>query len=191
MGLSNAMYGKGMIAAPFGDGGAAPGSGGYGTRGKMGGGAQGAGYGTQTIVGSWKGTGPHGDGPAGSGWGKGGEGWGAGLDDGDAVGAVVSGGLDMGQVQQVIDRHIGEVLYCYEKGLQVKPNLKGRVTVRFEISSRGRVNWARVTRSTVRSAKVESCITGRLKSWGFPKPQGGVTVGVTYPFNLGRNMASN
>jgi hypothetical protein len=191
MGLSNAMYGKGLVAAPFGDGGAAPGSGGYGTRGKMGGGAQGAGYGNQTIVGSWKGTGPHGDGPAGSGWGKGGEGWGAGLDDGDAVGAVVSGGLDMDQVQQVIDRHKGEITYCYEKGLQTTPNLKGRVTMRFEIGARGQVNWAKVNRTTVRSAAVESCITSHLKTWGFPKPQGGVTVGVTYPFNLGRNMASN
>lgn len=190
MGLANAMYGKGVIAAPHGDGGAAPGSGGYGTRGKAGGGAQGAGYGSQTIVGSWKGTGPKGEGPGGAGWGKGGAGWGAGLDDGDAVGATVSGGLDMDAVQAVIDRHMGEITYCYEKGLQVAPSLKGRVAIRFEIGPNGRVNWAKVNRTTLRSAQVESCISSRLKTWPFPKPHGGVTVGVTYPFTLNRTMAA-
>ena len=187
MGLSNAMYGKGLIAAPFGDGSPAPGSGGYGTRGKAGGGAQGAGYGTTTIVGSWKGTGPKGNGPAGSGAGNGdpnGSPWGeADGDDGDAV---VTGGLDRDQIAEVIARNLGQITYCYEQGLQRQPNLAGRVSVRFQIGGQGRVSTARVSHSSVRSAQVESCITSKLKTWKFPRPQGGVTVAVTYPFVLRR-----
>jgi hypothetical protein len=187
MGLSNAMYGKGLIAAPFGDGSPAPGSGGYGTRGRAGGGAQGAGYGEATVVGSWKGTGPHGNGPAGSGWGKGGEGLGPGVEPGDSD---VGEGLERAQVEAVIERNLGQVVYCYEMGLQTEPSLRGRVAVRFDIGPSGRVARANVARSTLgapaKAQAVESCIVGKLKRWAFPQPRGGVSVAVTYPFLLSR-----
>jgi TonB family protein len=190
MGFSNAMYGKGLIAAPFGDGGAAPGSGGYGTRGKAGGGAQGAGYGTETIVGSWKGTGPKGNGPAGSGVGNGdpyGSPWGN--VDGDDGDAIVTGGLDRDQINEVIMRNLGQIRYCYEQGLQRKPDLSGRVSVKFQIGGGGSVTTANVKHSSVRSAQVESCIVAKLRNWRFPKPHGGVSVAVTYPFVLRRNVS--
>ena len=189
MGLSNSMYGKGLIAAPFGDGSPAPGAGGYGTRGKAGGGAQGAGYGTMTMVGSWKGTGPKGNGPAGSGAGNGdpnGSPYGAADATGDDNDVLVTGGLDRDQIAEVIERHKGEILYCYEQGLQVKPSLSGRVAVKFQIGGNGRVEFANVAHSSVHSAQVEGCIAHKVKSWGFPHPQGGVSVAVTYPFLLRR-----
>ncbi len=188
-GLANSMYGKGLIAAPFGDGSPAPGSGGYGTRGKAGGGAQGAGYGTETIVGSWKGTGPKGIGPAGSGVGNGdpfGSPWGA--SDGFDGEALISGGLDEEQIKQVINRNIGQIQYCYELGLQKQPHLTGRVTVRFQIGGNGRVKSAGLRASTVSSSQVENCIVSKVKNWKFPKPEGGVTVAVVYPFNLKRTV---
>lgn len=187
MGLSNAMYGKGLVAAPFGDGSPAPGAGGYGTRGKAGGGAQGAGYGSETIVGSWKGTGPKGSGPAGSGAGNG-DAYGSpfGEADADDDDVIVTGGLDRDQIAEVIQRNLGQITYCYEQGLQKKPSLSGRVAVRFQIGGRGRVDFAKVAHSSVRSAQVESCIAGKVKHWVFPKPQGGVSVAVTYPFVLRR-----
>lgn len=189
-GLANAMYGKGLIAAPFGDGSPAPGSGGYGTRGKMGGGAQGAGYGTQTIVGSWKGTGPKGNGPAGSGVGNGdpnGSPWG--LVDGDDDGAVVTGGLDMESIREIIYRNMGQIRYCYEQGLQKSPGLSGRVTVKFQISGSGSVSLAGVRHSSVRSSQVEGCMVSKIRGWKFPKPQGWVNVAVVYPFNLQRTVS--
>lgn len=188
-GLANSMYGKGLIAAPFGDGSPAPGSGGYGTRGKAGGGAQGAGYGTETIVGSWKGTGPRGSGPAGSGVGNGdpnGSPWGA--SDGTDGDTVVTGGLDEDQIRQVVNRNIGQIRYCYELGLQKEPHLAGRVTVRFQIGGNGTVRTAGIRTSSVRSTQVENCIVSKLKNWKFPKPDGGVTVAVVYPFNLNRTV---
>lgn len=187
-GLANSMYGKGLVAAPFGDGTAAPGSGRYGTRGKAGRGAQGAGYGTETIVGSWKGTGSRGMGPAGSGSGSG-DGdlspWGAsdGFDD-----AIITGGLDEQQIKQVIQRNIGQIQYCYELGLQKQPHLTGRVTVGFQIGSNGLVRTAQLRASTVKSSQVENCIVSKVRTWKFPKPEGGVTVAVVYPFNLKRTV---
>lgn len=190
MGLANSMYGKGLIAAPFGDGSPAPGSGGYGTRGKMGGGAQGAGYGTTTVVGSWKGTGPKGDGPAGSGVGNGDpNGSPFGVIDGDDSDAIVTGGLDKDQINEVIMRHLGQIRYCYEQGLQKQPGLSGRVAVKFQIAGSGRVSLAGVKHSSVRSAQIEGCIVSKVKTWNFPKPQGGVNVAVTYPFVLTRGVS--
>lgn len=187
-GLANSMYGKGLVAAPFGDGTPAPGSGSYGTRGKVGSGAQGAGYGTETVVGSWKGTGSRGMGPAGSGAGTGdldGSPWGAsdGFDE-----TIITGGLDEHQIKQVINRNIGQIQYCYELGLQKQPHLTGRVTVRFQIAGNGLVRTAGLRASTVNSSQVENCIVSKIKNWKFPKPEGGVTVAVVYPFNLKRTV---
>jgi TonB family protein len=189
-GLSNAMFGRGLIAASFGDGSPAPGSGGYGTRGRMGGGAQGAGYGTQTIVGSWKGTGPKGDGPGGSGVGNGDpNGSPYGLVDGDDEDAVVTGGLDMESIREIIYRNMGQIRYCYEQGLQRSPGLAGRVTVKFQIAGNGRVSLANVRHSSVRSSQVENCMVSKIRNWKFPKPHGGVNVAVVYPFNLQRTVS--
>lgn len=189
-GLANSMYGKGLVAAPFGDGSAAPGSGGYGTRGKMGGGAQGAGYGTETVVGSWKGTGPRGPGAAGSGAGTGDpNGSPFGTVDGNDDDAVVTGGLDMDSIREIIMRNMGQIRYCYEQGLQKHPSLAGRVTVNWQISGSGRVSAASIRHSSVRSAQVESCMLAKIQNWQFPKPHGGVNVAVVYPFNLQRTLS--
>ena len=100
--------------------------------------------------------------------------------------AMIEGGLDRDQINEVIQRHIGEVRFCYEQGLQGRPELSGRVTMRFLINGRGSVATANVARTSLRSDSVESCITQRLKAWKFPEPRGGVTVKVSYPFLLRR-----
>jgi hypothetical protein len=187
MGLSNSMYGKGLIAAPFGNGSPAPGYGGYGTRGRAGGGEAGVGYGRASLVGSSKGLGPKGNGPAGSGGGGSGYGW---AEAGDEDDFVVQGGLDMDQIAEVIMRNMGQITYCYEQGLQTKPDLSGRVRVKFLIGPQGRVTTAGITSSSVRSSKVENCIVNKLQAWNFPRPEGGVSVKVFYPFTL-RRVGSN
>ena len=183
MGLSNSMYGKGLVAAPVGNGSAAPGVGGYGTRGRAGGGEAGVGYGRTSLVGSSKGLGPKGNGPAGSGGGGSGQGW---AEAGDEDDMTVQGGLTMEQIEAIIMRNMGQITYCYEQGLQTKPSLSGRVRVRFMIGQQGRVTTAGVAGSSVNSAKVENCIVNKLQAWNFPRPVGGVSVKVVYPFTLRR-----
>ena len=58
--------------------------------------------------------------------------------------ALIQGGLDRDQINAVINRHRGQIIYCYEKGLQVKPKLAGRVNVKFVIARNGRVSTAKV-----------------------------------------------
>ena len=97
--------------------------------------------------------------------------------------SIVQGSLDKELIRQVIRRNIGQIKYCYEKELVTKPNLAGKVAVRFIITPKGTVQTAKVADgSTLRDAAVGECITLRVRSWKFPEPKGGGSVIVTYPF---------
>ncbi|MCJ8277250.1 MAG: AgmX/PglI C-terminal domain-containing protein [Bdellovibrionales bacterium] len=159
-GSGRGLPGKGLISSPRGHSGKALGSGGYATRGR-GGGKQG--YGRMNTGGS-----------------------GAAYTEPLSEEALIEGGLDRDQIASVINRHIGQVIYCYEKGLQTQPRLSGRVNVRFVIGQTGRVKTAQVANTSLGSKKVENCIIRKLTSWKFPKPYGNVNVNVTYPFVLKR-----
>lgn len=158
-GMRQALPGQGLVGAPVGSG-RAEGAGGYSTRGQ--GGGQ-PGYGNHSMAGSS-----------------------AAYSQPLAEEALVEGGLDRDQIAAVINRHIGQVIYCYEQGLQTQPSLAGRVAVRFVIGGNGQVSTARVANSSLRSQSVEGCIVQRLRGWKFPEPHGNVNVRVTYPFVLKR-----
>ena len=90
--------------------------------------------------------------------------------------------MDKELIRQVIHSHRDQVRFCYELGLTKNPSLVGKTAVRFVITGSGDVTGASVVDSTVKSAELETCIAGRVGSWKFPKPPGGGTVMVTYPF---------
>lgn len=168
-GYEQALYGKGLIAGQVGAGGGGYGSGwGSGTRGSGGFGTKGkggghVGYGTSKIgSGASNFTYPV------------------------REEAVVEGGLDREAVYLVIMKNLGQIIYCYELGLQQKPSLRGRVSVDFTINSQGRVGSCSIGSSSLKSAQVESCMIGKIKNWKFPQPVGGVNVDVNYPFALQR-----
>lgn len=160
-GFNRAVVGKGLVASSNGSGDVIGGAGKYVTRGKGGGNG---GYGRSRF-------------------------------DAQGVGSIaplveesfVSSGLDRDQIEAVIRKNSGQMLYCYEKGLQQKSSLKGRVKMKFVINSRGRVSIANVAGSSLRSNTVETCMLGKLKNWKFPRPVGNVNVKVSYPFEFKKN----
>ncbi len=159
-GVQTSVYAKGMFASPLGTGARIQGAGGYGTRGK--GGGQ-AGYGKVSLVGA-----------------------GGSFFQPIESEAWIGGGLDRNEIAAIINRHLSEVRFCYEKGLQQKPKLAGRLSMNFMIGPNGTVTVAKVANSSLNHVPVENCIRDRLKTWNFPKPEGGVTVKVSYPFILRR-----
>jgi len=94
----------------------------------------------------------------------------------------ISGGLDREVIAEFIRRHIGHILYCYERSLSANPNLFGKVSVRFVIGASGQVETQRIGESTLRDNRVEGCILEKVSKWKFPTPRGGVQVSVNYPF---------
>ncbi|MCB9667397.1 MAG: AgmX/PglI C-terminal domain-containing protein [Myxococcales bacterium] len=100
--------------------------------------------------------------------------------------ADVRGSLSAEVIRRVIRRHLNEVRFCYEQQLRQRPDLEGRVAIKFIISPTGAVQSSVVEsgRSTLTDGQVQSCIAGAVRRWTFPSPEGGGVVIVTYPFML-------
>jgi len=94
--------------------------------------------------------------------------------------ADVWGALDKEVIRRVVRAHINEVRHCYNQGLAVDPNLKGRVVIEFLIGPVGVVTFVHVKENLV-DATVGECVAQAVKRWAFPKPTGS-SVQVTYPF---------
>jgi len=98
--------------------------------------------------------------------------------------ADVRGSLSKEVIRRVIQRHINEVRFCYEQELNSRPDLSGRVQVKFIVSPSGAVQAANVESSTLGAARAETCIAAAVRRWTFPAPDGGGIVIVSYPFVL-------
>lgn len=101
--------------------------------------------------------------------------------------ADVRGSLSKEVIRRIIRRHINEVRFCYEQELNARPDLEGRVSVKFIISPTGAVQTAVVADSSLGNAKAEQCISQSVLRWTFPAPDGGGIVVVTYPFVLSQS----
>jgi TonB family protein len=98
--------------------------------------------------------------------------------------ADVRGSLSKEVIRRIIQRHVNEVKFCYEQELNQRPDLQGRISVKFIISPTGQVQTAALASSSMGNAKVEQCVVEAVRRWTFPSPEGGGIVVVTYPFVL-------
>lgn len=97
----------------------------------------------------------------------------------------VLSGLPKDVINAVVQRHRSEIRACYDAALQRNPNLRGKVTIAFNIQPNGIVSSSTVKESTIGDRGLESCITSRVTTWVFPKPEAPVeTVVSAYPFYL-------
>lgn len=72
-------------------------------------------------------------------------------------------------VREVVLSHYSAIQDCYSQTLKVNGNLKGKVVVRFVISSNGNVVQAEIISSTIRNKEMLDCILGRVLRWNdFP-----------------------
>ena len=97
---------------------------------------------------------------------------------------VLEGGISKYAINATIAKYLNQVRRCYEAELKNSPELQGLVEMSFEINAEGRLNYAKVNKTTLASPPVESCISTKMMDWQFPKPKGGVNVPVKYPFML-------
>lgn len=159
-GMKDGLTGKGLVGGLSGNGSRSYGAHGYG-EGKFGGGRVGRGGGS---LGSKVGNIMV---PA--------------FEDGE-----IAGGLTREQVESVVRRNSGQLLFCYEKALQSQRDLRGRVSTSWVVGPAGQVTTAKVVSTSLRNKQVENCVIASIKGWKFPRPVGGVHVDVSYPFDFGR-----
>lgn len=98
--------------------------------------------------------------------------------------ADIRGSLSKETIRRVVHRHLAEVRFCYEQRLISRPDLQGRVAVRFIIAPSGKVQAAGVHSSELGDSVTEQCVVRAVQRWPFPQPEGGGIVSVTYPFVL-------
>lgn len=97
---------------------------------------------------------------------------------------VLEGGVSKYAINATIAKYLNQVRRCYEAELKNHPELQGLVEMSFEINATGKLNYAKVNKTTLNSAAVEGCISNKMMDWQFPQPKGGVNVPVKYPFML-------
>jgi outer membrane biosynthesis protein TonB len=95
-----------------------------------------------------------------------------------------AGGLNSEQVRSVVVSHTGALRACYEIEAQKNPDLRGTVTVAWEIDEAGVVRNARVSSATLANDRLQACIVRQLQSWQFPKSDASTTI-AAYPFRFG------
>jgi TonB family protein len=93
----------------------------------------------------------------------------------------VEGPLDPSVVSKEVRVRIGAVKACYERALKRKPNLSGKVKMRWTITAAGTVSAVEVEADSMGDTEVASCIKGLIRRWRFLAPAGG-SVDVVYPF---------
>ena len=97
---------------------------------------------------------------------------------------TLEGGLSRAVIMATIQKYLAQIKACYNQGLKTNPALEGTVAMDFQIKPDGSVGFARVGKSSLGSQMVESCMSTKMLSWQFPKPRGGVSQDVRFPFSL-------
>ncbi|MBL8028814.1 MAG: TonB family protein [Fibrobacteres bacterium] len=86
------------------------------------------------------------------------------------------------EIYRVVMQHIGGLRAEYNKRLRDKPNLRGKVTIRFTIDPSGKVAKSEVVSSTMGDKLLEMSIASRVKAWRFDACGKCGMATVTYPF---------
>ena len=92
------------------------------------------------------------------------------------------GELSKDEILRVINSHIGEIQFCYEKQLRTNAGLAGRVVLEWSVSPSGSVSVVKVQTASLASTAATRCMVDKLKGWRFPKPKGNAAVTVVFPF---------
>jgi len=102
-----------------------------------------------------------------------------GMSSGDPI---ILGALDRSVIDRVVERHLDQIRYCYQKELNKNPRLYGKIVIKFVISRDGSVSSAKTNATSMNNPIVENCICQRFMRFQFPEPEGGGIAIVTYPF---------
>jgi hypothetical protein len=94
---------------------------------------------------------------------------------------INAGGLDPAKVAaRIKNQYFRGVKQCYDRTARGRPNLGGRVDVRFVIGPDGKVQKANVDGF---DPGVDACIQGQARNWKFDRPAGG-SAEFSIPFML-------
>ncbi len=88
---------------------------------------------------------------------------------------------DKTDIRRVVSAKANAIKYCFERQLQRKPELSGKIIAQWKVGLDGKVINASIASSTMGSRAVEGCIQRVVSRMRFAKPDGGICV-INYPF---------
>jgi hypothetical protein len=102
----------------------------------------------------------------------------------DAAPEVESGAVDREALNRYVKARKAAIVACYEKELKRNPTMKGKVVVRFSISTAGRATEIDIEENTLGNDAVSACIKAIIRTWVFPfKPDSEVPVAFPFVFS--------
>ena len=84
-------------------------------------------------------------------------------------------------IQRVVQARSQAIQHCYERRLQVDPQLSGNLTMNWRVELDGSPSNIRVMESTLNDAEVEGCVSRTIERMQFDQPDGGMCE-INYPF---------
>jgi|JI10StandDraft_1071094.scaffolds.fasta_scaffold617498_3 hypothetical protein len=97
---------------------------------------------------------------------------------------TIAGTLTKDQMTRVINAYMGQIQYCYEKQLMKSPDLKGDVSIKFNVNEHGRVNHFSIDKTTMENPPTETCLTGVIQRMPFSSTSGSTQVTIPFQFSL-------
>ena len=85
--------------------------------------------------------------------------------------------LSHDEIKRAVDSHLAEVKACMKQ----HGSATGKLVVKFAILPTGKTTDAAPEHASSNAA-LDKCIAALFLKWEFPKPRGGVNMGVVYPF---------
>ena len=81
--------------------------------------------------------------------------------------------LGVSDIQEALANSQDMVRGCYERQLKRQPKLAGQMSVQFTIGAKGKVVKVKVVDDTMKSRRLNRCVTRNVSKWTFPMPQDG------------------
>ena len=95
-----------------------------------------------------------------------------------------AGFCDRKDIRRGVRKRTGAIRFCYERELQLKKSLSGKIVVKFRIGKSGQiVGEPSVASATLKDKKVQACVLKNVAKMKFSPPEGGTCV-VRYPFKF-------
>lgn len=100
---------------------------------------------------------------------------------------VATGGLQKAQIQRCVNARMGAIRACYQRGLQRKPEMGGRVKVTFFVLANGQVMTAKIENSALDDEETDQCIQKAFELARCDASSDGNGTKVVYPIVLKSN----
>jgi TonB family protein len=89
-------------------------------------------------------------------------------------------GFDPSLLARAIRSHLAQVRACYERALKRRPDIGGKLVLRFTLTPAGTVASVEVEEDTLGDPEVTACVRAAIGLWRFPAPPRKVEV--SFPF---------